>query len=155
MRQNDIETMKDAKEYVYENEDSIKRIIDPSDIRMQDIDNWDNVDMDILRDELGMSMSDAFTYGINHPYGSLIERIAVIRFIEDMTRIPMEHLNPEKFLGIEDMVIEGYWPYQTNKQEIIELVHEWNSDIDYFHEYEQEVRQEIEASIIEARLKDF
>jgi len=153
MRQNDIETMKDAKEYVYENEDSIKRMIDPSDIRMQDIDNWDNADMDMLRDELGMSMSDAFTYGINHPYGDLILSVTVNRFVSDMSRIPNSHLvfgnDPEK------CVKEGYWLNEWNRDFVTELVYENLEDIEYFHEYESEVLQEIEASMIEARLKDF
>jgi len=153
MRQNDIETMKKAKEYVYENEDSIKRIIDPSDIRMQDIDNWDNADMDMLRDELGMSMSDAFTYGINHPYSDLILSVAVNRFLSDMLRIPKSHLvfgnDPEKCAK------EGYWLNEWNRDFVTELVYENLENIDYFHEYESEVLQEIEASMIEARLKDF
>jgi len=159
MRQNDIETMKKAKKYVYENEDSIKRIISPEDIRMQDINEWDNADMDMLRSELGMSMSDAFTYGINHPYGSLIERIAVIRFIEDMPTIRFKHL---VFDTIQECVKNGIKPFGSelgdrnpDKWDMREIVYEVKEDIDYFHEYETEVRQEIEASIIEARLKDF
>jgi hypothetical protein len=155
MRQKDIETLQEGKEYVYNQEDSIKRIIAPSDIRMQDLESWDNADMDRLRDELGISLGEGWTYGIDHPYGELIESIAVNRYVEDMTRIPMDHLNPEMFGGIEDMVCSGYWPYETSRDEIRNLVWEWNDNIDYFHEYEQEVMQEIEASILEARLKDF
>ena len=159
MRQNDIETLQEAKEYVYENEDSIKRIIDPSDLIHQDIDNWDNVNMDMLRDELGMSMSDAWTYGIDHPYGSLIEEIAVIRFIEDIPSIRFKHL---VFDTIQECIKNGIRPYGSelgdknpNKWDMREIVYEVKEDIDYFHEYETEVRQEIEASMIEARLKDF
>ena len=159
MRENNIETLKDAKEYVFENEDSIKRIIDPSDIRMQDINEWDNADMDMLRDELGMSMGDAWTYGINHPYGDLIERIAVIQYIDDMPTIRFDHL---VFDTVQECVKNGYWPYGSelgdknpNKWDMREIVYEVKEDIDYFYEYEQEVMQEIEASIIEARLKDF
>lgn len=153
MRQNNIETLEDAKEYVFENEDSIKRIIDPSDIRMQDINELDNADMDMLRDEIGMSMGDAWTYGINHPYGDLIRAIAVNRFVSDMLRIPKNHLvfgnDPGK------CVKKGYWLNEWNRDFVTELVYENLDDIDYFHEYESEVLQEIEASIIEARLKDF
>jgi len=159
MRENDIETLKEAKEYVYNQEDSIKRMIAPSDIRNQDLESWDNADIDMLRDELGMSMGDVWTYGINHPYGSLIERIAVIRFIEDMPSIRFKHL---VFDTIQECVKNGIRPYGSelgdknpNKWDMREIVYEVKEDIDYFHEYEQEVRQEIEASILEARLKDF
>jgi len=159
MKQNEIETLKDAKAYVYQNEDSIKRIIDSSDIRMQDIDNWNNADIDLLRDELGMSIGNAWTYGINHPYGDLIERIAVIRFIEDMPIIRFKHL---VFDTIQECVKNGIRPYGSelgdknpNKWDMREIVYDVKEDIDYFHEYESEVLQEIEASIIEARLKDF
>ena len=159
MRENDIETLKDAKEYVYEQEDSIKRIISPSDLIHQDIDNWDNADMDMLRDEIGMSMGDAFTYGINHPYGDLIERMAVIQYINGLPSIRFKHL---VFDTVEECVKNGIKPFGSelgdknpDKWDMREIVYEVKEDIDYFHEYETEVRQEIEASIIEARLKDF
>ena len=153
MRQNDIETLKEAKEYVFENEDSIKRIIDPSDLIYQDIDNWENTDTDILRDEIGMSLGDSWTFGINHPYGDLIRDIAVNRFVSDMIRIPRDHLvfgnDPEKCTK------KGYWLNEWSRDFVTELVYENLDDIDYFHEYESEILQEIEASMIEARLKDF
>ena len=159
MRQNDIETLQEAKEYVFENEDSIKRIISPSDLIHQDIDNWDNADIDRLKDELAGSMGDSWTYGINHPYGDLIERIAVNRFLEDIPRIRFSHL---VFDNIQECVKNGYWPYGSelgdknpDKWDMREIVYEVKEDIDYFHEYESEVLQEIEASMIEARLKDF
>jgi hypothetical protein len=154
MREKDITTMAEAKNYVLNNEDPIDMLINPSDLIHQDIESWDNVDIDRLRDELAGGMGDSWTYGINHPYGDLIERIAIERFVEDMQRISMDHLNPEVFRGIEDMVIEGYWPYQTNNKEIRELVYEWKDDIEFFHEYESEVMYEIESYIIDARLKN-
>jgi len=151
----EFETLQEAKEFVYNEEDSIKALISPSDLVHQDIEEWDNADKELLREELAMSMGDAWTYGISHPYGDIIEQLAVKQFVDDMQRVPMNDLNPEIYKGIEDMVIQGYWPYETNRQEIEELVYEWNSDIEFFHEYESHVMQEIEASIIEARLKDF
>jgi len=150
----EFETLQEAKEYVYKQEDSIKKIISPSDLIHQDITEWDNADKELLRDELAGCMGDAWTYGINHPYGDMIEQLAVKRFVDDMQRVPMNDLNPEIYKGIEDMAVNGYWPNQTSRQEIEEIVYEWK-DIEFFHEYEQEVMQEIEASIIDARLKDF
>lgn len=159
MKQNEIETLKDAKAYVYQNEDSIKRIIAPSDLVHQNVDNWDNVDKDLLREELGMSMGDVWTYGINHPYGNLIEDMAIVLFIDDMPKIRFDHL---VFDTVKECVKNGYWPYGSelgdknpNKWDMQNIVYEVKSDIEYFHEYETEVQQEIEASIIEARLKDF
>jgi hypothetical protein len=153
MRQNDIETLQEAKAYVYEQEDSIKRIIAPSDVRRQDLDNWEECDTDMLREELGMSLGEAWTYGINHPYGDLIETIAVKQYVEDMTRIPRDHLvfgnNPEK------CVQEGYWLYEWSRDFVSELVYEQRENIEFFHECEDKVRMELEASILEARLKDF
>jgi len=151
----EIETLQEAKEYVYNQEDSIKKIISPSDLIHQDITEWDNADKELLRDELVGSMGDSWTYGINHPYGDIIEQLAVKQFVDDMQRIPMNDLNPEIYKGIEDMAVNGYWPNQTNRQEIEEIVYEWKDDIEFFHEYESHVMQEIEASIIDARLKDF
>jgi len=151
----EFETLQEAKEYVYKQEDSIKKIISPSDLIHQDITEWENADKELLRDELAGSMGDTWTYGINHPYGDMIEQLAVKRFVEDMQRVPMNHLNPERFRGLEDMAIAGYWPNKVNREEITEIIWEFNDEIQYFHEYEQEVMFEIEDSIIEARLKDF
>ena len=148
-------TLEEAKEKVREKEDSIQSLINPSDLTHQNVDTWEKVNVEKLREELAMGMGDAWTYGINHPYGDLIEELAVNRYVEDMQRVPKNDLNPEKFKGIEDMVISGYWPYETSREEIRELVWEWNEDIEFFHEYEFEIMQEIESAILEARLKDF
>jgi hypothetical protein len=39
-------------------------------------------------------------------------------------------------------------------QDMREYVYEVKENIDYFHEYESEIRMEIESFIIEARLKN-
>jgi len=148
------ETLQEAKSMVYNQEDSIKQLIDPSDLTHQSIESWNNVDKELLKDELVGSMGDAWTYGINHPYESLIEELAVKRFVGDMQRVRKNDLNPEKFKELEDMAVSGYWPNSVSRDEIVEAVWEIKDNIDYFHEYEQEVMFEIEDSIIEARLKD-
>ena len=159
MNERDIETLQEAKAYVYEQEDSIRGIIAPSDIRMQDIDQWNNADKELLREELAMSMGDAYTYPTNHPYSSLIERIAVIQYIDNLPSIRFKHL---VFDTVEECVKNGIKPFGSelghknpDKWDMREIVYEVKDEIDYFHEYETEVRQEIEASILEARLKDF
>jgi hypothetical protein len=153
MNKRDIETLKDAKAYVFEQEDSIKSLINPSDLFHQDLESWDNADIDRLRDELAGSMGEAWTYGINHPYGDIIRDIAVNQYVDDMVRIPRDHLvfgnNPEK------CVQEGYWLHEWSRDFVTELVYENMENIEFFHEYEDNVRMEIEASILEARLKDF
>lgn len=159
MNERDIETLKDAKEYVFDQEDSIKRIISPSDVRRQDIDSWSEADTELLKDEIAMSMCDGWMFPTNHPYSSLIERIAVIQYINDLPSIRFKHLI---FDTVEECVKNGIKPFGSelgernpDKWDMREIVYDVKDEIEFFYEYETEVRQEIEASIIEARLKDF
>jgi len=144
-------TLSEIKEQIKQEEPSMNELISIEDIN-QNVDSWDNVDKDKLADSMHMDMSDAWTYGINHPYDDTIRELAVSRFVDDMQRVPMDDLNPDKFGGIEDMAVNGYWPNSVSRDEITEIVYEWKDDISFFHEYEQEIMFEIEASIIEARL---
>jgi hypothetical protein len=144
-------TLSEAKEQVRENEPSINELIPISDIN-QNVESWENVDKDKLADSIHMDMGDAWTYGINHPYGDMILELAINRFIDDMVRVPFNHLNPDKFNTRAKAVIEGYWLYDMSKNEVRELVYENHESIDFFHECENEVMQEIESAIIEARL---
>jgi len=147
MRETEITNLQEAKEHILKKEPSMNELISIDDVN-QDVDSWDNVDKDRLADRIDRH----WTYPINHPYASLIEKLAIKQYIDDMQRVPMDDLNPDRFQGIEDMIVEGYWPYQTTRDEIKELVYEWKDDIDYFHEYENEVLCEINAAIDEARL---
>jgi hypothetical protein len=158
MRENSITTIEEAKEYVLDNEDPIDILINPSNLIHQDIKSWDNVDIDRLRDELAGGMGDSWTYGINHPYGDLIESIAIERFIEDIPDVRFKHL---VFDNIRDCVKNGYRPYGSelgnenpNREDMRQIVYEVKDNIDYFHEYEDEVRYEIESYIMDARLKN-
>lgn len=154
---NEITTISEAKEFVLENEDSVESLISPSDLIHQDIDKWENADIERLKDELYGSM-DVWTYGIDHPYGNMIESIAITQFLNDIPRIRFDHL---VFDDITECVVNGYWPYGSelgdnnpNMQDMREYVYEVKENIDYFHEYETEIRMEIESFIIEARLKN-
>jgi hypothetical protein len=146
-------TLAEATDMVKKQENSIDMYINPNDLIHQDIDSWDNVDIDKLKDELAASMSDSWTYGINHPYESLIQELAVNLYVEDMQRIKENHLNPEEFNSIEHMVMRGYWVNSMNRQEVTELVYENMENVAYFHEYENEALQEIENAILEARIE--
>ena len=146
-------TLSEAKSIVKNQEDSITQLINPEDLIHQDIDSWENADVELLKDELYGSMGNAWTYGINHPYGDMIEELAVNRYVENMIRIPFDHLNPDKFNGPEDAVIEGYWLYDMSESEVKELVYEWNSDIEFFHEYENEAMQFVESIVIDEQIK--
>jgi hypothetical protein len=147
-------TLSEAKEKVKNQEESITKIIDPNDLIHQDVESWDNVDIDKLKDELYGSIGDAWTYPHSHPYASMIESIAVNQFVEDMQRIPFEHLNPEIFKGPEDANVEGYWLYDQSREEVRNVVYEWKDDIEFFHEYEDNVRMEIDSAILDARIED-
>lgn len=144
-------TLSEAKEQVREQEPSMDELVSIEDIS-QNVENWDNVDKDKLADSIAMDMGDSWTYGINHPYGDMILELAINRFVDDMVRVPFNHLNPDKFNTRAKTVIEGYWLYDMTKNEVRELVYENHESIDFFHEYENEVMQKIESEIINARL---
>jgi hypothetical protein len=141
-------TLPDVKEQVRKEEPSMNELISIEDVN-QDVNSWENVDKDKLLDGIAM---DAWTYGINHPYGDTIRELAVKHFVDDMRRMPKDHSNPDKFETIADMAIEGYWPYTTSREEITEIVRENIENIEFMYEYEDEIRQEIESAIIDARL---
>lgn len=145
-------TVEKARSIVKESEDTIESLINPSDLIHQDIDSWDNVNVDSLRDELADSLTEAWTYGINHPYGDLIHELAVNLYVEDMVRVPFDHL---VFNSRAKCVIEGYWLYDMGKCEVRELVSENSEGIEWFHECEFEAMMEIESAILEARLENF
>jgi len=144
-------TLSDVKEQVRKDEYSMPELISIEDIN-QDVNSWDNVDKDKLSESVFADMCDAWTYGINHPYGDTIKELAVNRYVENMQRIPKDHLNPDRFKTIADMAIEGYWPYTTSRDEITEIVWKNMENIEFFYEYEDEIRMEIESAIIDARL---
>lgn len=144
-------TLEEAKAIVRENENSITRIINPEDLTHQDISSWEEVDIERLKEELAMSISEAWTYGIDHPYEDMIKEVAVNQYVDDMLRVPFDHL---VFESREKCVIEGHWLFKMSREEVTEIVWENMEDIDHFHEYENEVMQEIESAIIEARLSD-
>lgn len=147
---NDL-TLEEAKEKVRENEDSITSLIDPSDLVYQDIDSWENVDIDKLEEELAIMLGEAWTYGIDHPYGDMIRDLAVKDYIDHMDRVPFDHL---VFDSREKCVIEGYWLYDMSYDEVFEIVWKNRNDIDHFYDFEQPNMMEIENAIIEARLED-
>lgn len=144
-------TLSEAKERVRREEPSMDKIISIDDVR-QDVDSWQEVDKDKLADSLHMDMGDAWTYPHNHPYSDLILDLAIKSYMEDMVRIPEEHLNPDKFQTAADCVIEGYWLYGMTNDEVRELVYEHHDNIEFFYEYEDEIRMEIDSAVMEARL---
>jgi hypothetical protein len=144
-------TLAEVKEEIRKTEPSMNELISIDDIN-QNVESWDNVDKDKLTDSIVMDMGDAWTFGINHPYGDTIRELAVSRFVDDMQRVPFNHLNRDRFQTPEDAVIEGYWLFNMSRSECEEIVWENMENIEFFHEYEHEIMGEIESAIIKARL---
>ena len=138
----------DIRKDVMDNTDTIDRIIAPSDLIHQDIESWDNADMDQLKDELFDSMSE-WSYQVSHPYESAIHELATILYIEDMQRVPIDDLS---FNSRDKCVIEGYWLYDMNNQEVRDRVNENWEDIEYRHEYESSAKMEVESWIMDKYL---
>lgn len=132
------------------NTDTIDRIIGPNDLIHQDIDSWDNVDISMLETELHESM-DEWHFQANHPYENAIHELAVILYIEDMQRIPINHLN---FNSRDKCVIEGYWLFDMDNQEVRDRVNENWEDIEYVHEYESSAQMTVESWIMDKYLEN-
>ena len=146
----EIMTKAKAKELVHENTESITKIIDVSDLIRQNVDSWDNVDIDLLKDELYDSLSE-WSYQATHPYESLIQELAVGLFIESMQRVPYDHL---VFESRDKCVKEGYWLHDMNKNEILNRVIKNKNQIEYFYEYERESQMFIESCVIDSQVKE-
>lgn len=146
----EVTNLQEAKEWIMENEYRIQDLIKPEDLIYQDITSWDNVNIDALREEIGMGF-DQWTYPNSHPYSETIRDLAIKWYVEDMIRIPFDHL---VFEDREKCVIEGYWLYDISRNEVSELVYENIAEIEFFYEYEDNVRMEIESYILDARLRD-
>jgi len=143
-------TKKEVREMVQENEDSITRIISPSDLIHQDISNWENADMTMLKDELHDSLSE-WHFMATHPYEDLIQELAVSLYMDEMVRIPFDHL---VFESRDKAVIEGYWLYDMDNREIMDRIHENKEDMEFFHEYEQNAQMFIESCVIDTQVQE-
>lgn len=143
----------EIEEQVRNDTDSITKIVNPGDITHQDIDSWENVDIDALKMELAYGM-DEWTYPFDHPYASEIENLAIDLFLDQCVRIPGKHLNPDKFNGPQDAITEGYWLNSLSYQEARELVYEWNSEIEFFHEFEREAMEFVENIVLNEQLQE-
>lgn len=146
MTQNEPISKQEVRSIVMNETDSINKVISPNDLIHQDIDSWDNVDIDRLKDELAYN---DYTYGINHPYDNLIFELAVSLYMDNMTRIKLDHL---VFDELTECVTRGYWPYGENKYIIQETINEYHEDIDFFYEYEQEAQQFVESCMMDAQI---
>ena len=146
----EIMTKSEARKVVNKNTDSITKIIDVSDLIHQDKDSWENVDIELLKDELHDSISE-WSFQAKHPYESLIQELAIGLFIESMQRVPYDHL---VFDSKDKCVIEGYWLYDMNKTEVMDRVNENKDNIEYFHEYVQESQMFIESCVIDSQVKE-
>lgn len=148
-------TESEVREQVQENESPIQSIVSPENLIHQNVESWDNVDVNKLEREVADNVIDAYTYPINHPYSGLIEDYAIDLFLENCTRIPIEHLNPVIFNGPEDAIVQGYWINHMTYDEAREMVYEWKDDISFFHEFEQEALEIVESAMINAQMADF
>jgi len=133
---------------VQENTDPIEMVISPSDLIHQDIDSWENVDIDRLKDELHENMSE-WSYQANHPYERAIHDLAVLMFREDMQRVPMEDL---RFESRDKAVANAYWLYDMSKYVVREIIEENWEDMEYTHEYESDALMQIESWIMDKKL---
>ena len=140
----------DIRESVKSNADTIDRIIAPNDLIHQDIDSWDNADIDQLKDELYESMSE-WHYQAKHPYESAIHDLAVILYKEDMQRIPIDHLS---FNSRDKCVIEGYWLYDMSNNEVVDRINENYENIEYWHEYVESAQMQVESWIMDKYLEN-
>lgn len=139
-----------ARKVVNKNTDSITKIIDVSDLIHQDVNSWENVDIELLKQELHDSIGE-WSFQATHPYESLIQELAVSYYIESMQRVPYDHL---VFDSRDKCVIEGYWLYDMNKTEIVDMVNENKDNIEYFQEYVQESQMFIESCVIDKQVKE-
>ena len=147
MNYQDRLTPRKVEQIVKENTDPIELLIEPSDLTHQDIESWENVDIYKLKDELYYDIHEV----ANSFHERLIQDLALELFIEDMIQINPEHL---VFEEKEDMVREGYWPFQTSYSEVGELAYEVKEDIEYYHEYEYKARSHVEAGLVKGYLKN-
>jgi len=144
----EIMTKSEARKRI--NPDSITKLISPTDLTHQDIDKWENVDIELLKQELHDNISE-WSFQATHPYEHLIQDLAVGLFIKSMQRVPYDHL---VFDSKDKCVIEGYWLYDMNKTEIMDRVNENKENIEYFHEYVQESQMFIESCVIDSQVKE-
>ena len=130
--------------------DSITRIISPDDLVHQDIDEWENADMERLSMELYDNMSE-WSYQAKHPHETDIKDLALLLYREDMTRVPAADL---VFDSRHKAVQEGYWLYNMSVEEVNEKIGVNWEDIEYMHEYESEAQMEIEGWILDAQIEE-
>lgn len=141
-------SLQEAKEQIREDEYHISDLINPEDLNLQDVENWGDADVDLLRDEIGMGLSE-WSYPYDHPYEDLILDLAIDEFVDDMIRVPFDHL---VFESREECVIQGYWLYDMSRNEVTELVYENREEFEFLPI--DRVMMEIESAILDARLAD-
>lgn len=130
--------------------DSITRIISPEDLVHQDINDWENADLDRLKEELAESMSE-WHYQSKHPFEKSIKDLALILYRENMVRVPFDHLT---FESRDKAVRKGYWLREMSVNMVNEKIRvNWDS-IEHMHEFEQEAQMEIEGWILEAKVEE-
>lgn len=143
-------TKSEVRDIINNQEDSISQLINPEELVHQDIDSWEEADIELLMEELGANL-DEWHFMATHPYEGLIQELATSLFMDDMVRVPFDHL---VFDSRDKAVIEGYWLYDMSNREVMDCIHENKQDIGYFHEYEQESQMFIESCVVDAQVKD-
>lgn len=147
-------TKREVREKIQEQAESITQLINPSDLIHQDIDSWEDADMDKLKEELHTNVEGWHGMAPSHPYENLIQELAVALYIEDMVRIPFDDLNHVKYSDRDTCVREGYWLYDMSNTEVLDRVHENKEEIDHFHEYESEAQMFVESCVIDAQIQE-
>lgn len=130
--------------------DSITRLISPGDLVHQDIDNWENADMERLKRELREGMSE-WSYQAHHPYETDIRDLALLLYRKDMVRVPFDHL---VFESRHKAVREGYWLYDMSVYEVNEKIGLNWDDIEHMHEYVSEAQMTIESWVLDEQVAE-
>lgn len=150
MNYNETISRQEARRKAKEATPSITTLIDPSDLRNQDIDSWENVDLDRLTAELGMDMVNTSEI---RDYEVITHDLALSLWIDEMPRIAMEHL---VYNDKETAVIEAnVWPNSMSITELWEVLEEnYDKCTEAYDWYYEDAHNEVYAGIIDGYLKD-
>lgn len=109
---------KEAYEQAYEEAHSLPSLINPSDVTGFDGDSWGEMDNDLIRREIGESLS---VIRSERQYDGLQRDLAITLWRDSLPRVPLSDMS---FETQEECVENGYWPHRMNKWEIEELLFE-------------------------------
>jgi len=138
----------DIRQDVMSETDPIETFIQPGDLDFQEVNSWEDADIDLLAQEIYESMIE-WHFQARHLYESLIQELATILYINKMQRIPFSHL---AFNSRDKCVIEGYWLYDMSKSEVRDRVNDNWDEIEDKDTHEHSAQRTVENWVIDKYL---